>query len=251
MDSNPLTCNELREQYFADSARSESFDRHAAACRSCAAWLERQSVVRGVLGTMDRLVAPAVLGRCVDEDLQLGAGCLVGVLRSLERQDVPVQLEQRLAETLAAPGGQASVLEELLGSVEAHPAPKVLDRLVDEELSSPAASVARRFAGGLFRMSPPKSLQARVSGDLSAPETAVLRRRWLSLGSAAAAAAFLVFTLAPLFHNGATKVPRPFRVVEVESLASLDPLARSLVDGLAGGNVQAMDRRKESNGGGL
>jgi len=204
---------------------------------------------------MDRLVAPATLEGCVDEDLQLGAGFLVGVLRGLERQEAPGQLEQRLAESLAPAVGQkdadqAPAWRELLGSLEQHSAPRVLDRLVDEELSNPSASVAHRFAGGLFRMPPPKSLLARVSGDLNGPEAAVARRRWLSLGGAAAAA-LLVFSLSPMPQHGPSRVPRPFRVVEVESLASLDPLARSLVDGLAGGNVQAMDRRKESNGGGL
>lgn len=252
MDSSSQTCAEIRELYLTKRARTGDLERHAAACEACAAWLERQGFVCGILGTMDRLVAPLVLEGRVSEDLQLGTGCLSGVLQGLERRAVPEELEQRLVEELGDISTAEDPLETpswapLLATLEPMEAPRVLDRLVDEELADAPASVARRFAGGLFRMSPPKGLSARIAEDLGDPAPVMARRWWLPLGSVAAAV-LLVFSIAPLLQEQSVRSPRPFRVVDVESLASLDPLGRSLVNGLAGGRVHGMERTRETSG---
>lgn len=54
-------------------------------------------------------------------------------------------------------------VSDLLRSLPRHAAPAVLDRLVAEELASPEAARARRFAGDLERQATPSSLWSRVA----------------------------------------------------------------------------------------
>ena len=210
----------------------------------------------GVLETMDRLAAPAELEDRIQQDFEVGSGPLLGALRGVERLDVPEELEQLLAASLSTetelePDAELVIPAwvRLFDELEPRKAPLVLDRLVDEELADGPAAVTRRFAGGLFRMASPRSLSARVAKELHEGDPPAfrksrgLRRLALPLGSAIAAAA-LFFLAAPLLFEGSTQAPRRIRVIQVESLASLDPLAKSLVAGFAGGRVQVMAPRK-------
>jgi hypothetical protein len=250
VELTPQTCADLRELMLADGER---FERHAADCSACAAWLERQGVVAGMLGTIDRLVAPVELEGRLRGDFEVKSGALLGALRGIERLEAPEELEELLAQALSSEEefDQDAELEipawaTLLGNLELQTAPRVLDRLVDEELADLPAAVTRRFAGGLFRRSSPRSLTARIAHELGAgparPQPAW--RHWgLPLGSAVAAAALFLLA-APLLFKSPTEAPPRIRVIQVESLASLDPLARSLVAGFAGGRVQVMASRE-------
>lgn len=263
MKPTPQTCTLARELWLEDRGRAKL---HAADCPACGEWLARQGLVTGVLGSMDRVVAPLELEERVVEDLASGSGALLGALRGLERLEAPARLEERLASELAQEEPELAADVELetpawaplLEGLAPLTAPSVLDRLVDEELADTPKALTRRLVGGLFRKDSPRVLTVRVAdslesdseGALEAPKRTLLRSRWLPLGSAAAAA-LLIWSASPFLLKDAKEPTRHFRVVRVESLASMDPLAKSLVEGLAGGRVQAMDQRRITAGGEL
>lgn len=256
MKPTPQTCADVRELLLVDRKRAEQ---HAAGCPDCAMWLERQGRVAGVLGSMDRLVTPSELDGLVAEGLSVGNGAILGALRGLERLEAPEQLDDLLARSLVAEAETEFTADTqleipawtaLLSGLEPQAAPAVLDRLVDEELADASQALTRRFAGGLFRKASPRALSSRVAKDLDTPaatRTGISRYRWLPLSSAAAAA-LLIWMASPVLFKDAPKPTPRFRVVHVESLASMDPLARSLVEGFAGGRVLSMDRRKNNKG---
>jgi len=227
------------------------FESHTAECADCALWREQLSRVDGVLGSLDRLVSPAELEECVLEDLALGSGALPGVLSGLSRLEAPLELELRVGALFADIEVDVSVptWAPIVAGLERHMAPRVLDRLVDEELRDLPAAVTRRQMRNLFRMGTPQDLFGRVSSDLQAQSRPTSRHKWLPMGGLVAAV-LLVWASAPSFVQGG-RTPQPrFRVVETQSLASLDPLARSLVDGLSGGRVQAVNSTRGIQDGG-
>ncbi len=232
------------------SAPSHDCDRHrqelllgeatvvSGGCEACGAWDERRRQVTGLLSSLERLPAPADLDARLAEALDLGAAGQEPLLRGLERRPAPADLDAIVAADLAAAVGDAT--GGALAALERRPVPTVLDRLVDEELRDPAA-VTRRFSRSLFRFEGPRSLADRIDRDLR--EAPVRRPRLaLSLGGLAAAALLAVGLLPLLERSKARSQPLElsFEVVEVGDLERLDPFARSLVDGLAGGKVNVV-----------
>lgn len=250
MEPTHPICTELREEFLLEPLQGASFEEHASDCASCAVWLARTSRVTGLLGSMDRLLSPLELEERVAEDLELGSGALTGALRGLPRLAAPAELEQRVAKGCAPDSDEENFTPAwapLLAALERHRAPLVLDRLLDEELWDSEAAITRRQAGGLFRLRTPQTLFGRVAGDLTRSEQKQSVRNWLPLGSLAAAA-LLIWAAAPSFVEGGKTPEARFRVVQAQSLASLDPLARSLVEGLSGGRVQAVQNVKDTEG---
>jgi hypothetical protein len=228
-------CDAFREDFLAGQATAQELD-----CAPCRSWLQRAGLVQGLLGSLERQVAPEALGEALAEAIEVGACGQESLLKGgLQRLSAPGELELRLAAELKGDPSQPAWAPALAG-LEPRRAPEVLGRLVDEELREPAAAVVRRFAGGLFRLTGPRSLADHIDRDLrEAPRRT--RSLGLSLGSAAAAV-LLVWVVLPQL-GGTTKGQEPrlsFRVVEVDDLDGLDPFARSLVEGLAGGKVRSV-----------
>jgi hypothetical protein len=108
----------------------------------------------------------------------------------------------------------------------------VLDRLVDEELRDPAA-VTRRMAGSLARQRGPRDLNERVAPSVASDQRPSFRRIQLVVGSMAAAVV-IAFSVPKVMGAESKPETLRFRVVSVDSLRGLDPLAQDLLSGLAG-----------------
>ena len=224
-------CDRHRE----DQLLGEGSSSAAEGCEACRAWAERARQVNGLLVSLERHPAPSALDGLLAEALDLGAVGQEPLLRGLEPQAAPAELEQRLAADLAEAGRDP--LTHALSTLERAPVPTVLDRLVDEELRDPAADT-RRFSRSLFRFEGPRSLADRIDHELREPARRRVGLR-LSLGSLAAAA-LLAVGLIPLLDRSEERLELSFEVVEVTGLDQLDPFARSLVEGLAGGKVNVV-----------
>ena len=245
-------CSELREAYLVgeDSTKADSaLVPHAGECAECAQWLVRHRRLVGILGALDRYPAPIELDSAVMDELIVGTARLVEGILELPRLQAPDELGYQLEESLLG----SPALMRALNTLKPLPAPNVLDRLVDEDLQDPAA-VTRRFAGQLTRLSGPRGLAGRLEASLPSATSQRIVRRVVRFGAGGLAAAMLVSVFLPLFKDSGNQGPiNRFVVVEVQSLASLDPLAQSLLTGLAGENMPLpMEQQSETDqGGGL
>jgi hypothetical protein len=258
---HPKDCERYREDFLVALDRAPDAEGvsgegvvHAEPCESCTAWREETLLVTGILGSLDRLVAPPQLEACIAEDISTGAGALQAVLRGLEPQTAPAELDLLLAQELTELAKEdplprwISLLEEL----PRQKAPLVLERLVDEELADSEKAITKRFVGGLFRHISPDRLEARLHSALrSEGLPATPRLRLLKWGSAAAAA-LVAWVSVPAFQAEAT--PKfHFEVVEVANLQEMNPFVRALASDLAGGMLKGMQpnvESKETDGGG-
>jgi hypothetical protein len=257
---HPINCESYREEFL--EALGSTVDaygvwagesEHAESCDSCKDWRADTLVVKGVLGSMNRLVAPAPLEALLAEDLQLGSGAFQSALRGLEFQVAPAELDSRLALEIAQIANEAPLPKwvELLENLPRLVAPKVLDRLLSEEISDSEKAITGRFVGGLFRRRSPETLDSRLQASLGS-ESVAPRLRLLKWGTAAAAA-IMVWVSVPAYQAGAT--PKfHFEIVEVANLEDLSPFARSLASDLAGGMLYSMQMAPKvdrQEGGGL
>jgi hypothetical protein len=165
-------------EHLLDAGERTGRDRHLDACAACQAWIG-------------------------------GAHAQVTAFARLPRRPAPAELERRLfplqAAALAATEERARRLSEL----ERQDAPAILDRLVEEELASPEAARARRFAGDLARHATPATLEQRVF-PVRGPAARVSRRH-LSL-ALCATAALAVLGLSLFFERDGGSRERPFIV---------------------------------------
>jgi len=229
---------------------------HAAECVECAAWLTRVQRMAGELYGLESHAAPVELAGRVVAALQAGdrESRAVRAVENLSRVSSPETLAETIEDTVRQtrvepqlPDGSGTP-DGMSGLEPRLDAPSVLERLVREELAEPQKYMVRRVVAGLPRETAPAALdglvEAQLSGDLTTRRPrALLGVKRLVLGSLSAAA-LLVFGLngllgtAPQLTAPASGV-RPFEVVQADSLQSLDPMARSLVDGVSGGLLTA------------
>jgi len=237
-------CDRYREELLLGRIDETQALREEGACGSCREWAQRARQVSGLLSSLERHPAPAELDEVLAGAIETGAAGQEPLLRGLERHRAPAELEAALALDLAHEPGPTTLVEALVR----RSAPDVLDRLVDEELRDPAADT-RRHVRGLFRLEGPRALTDRVDRELRVP-VPVRRRMGQALGGLAAAAVLAV-SLVPLI-GGTEEVPRlRFEVVQVTDLGQLDPIARSLVEGLAGGRVNDVQPSTDPAGGSM
>lgn len=180
---------------------------HLAACATCAARVERASLRSRLLAGLPARRAPAALDALVATEL-----------------------------------GRRPI-ERALHALDRRPAPAVLERLVAEEIARPAAAVARRALHGLPRHPAPADAEPSLA---PIGRRSRLRRLVGGLGLAAAATVVAWFggpALGPRPDGSdATRTQRvsgersapKFRLVVVNSVDELDPLARGFAEGLAG-----------------
>jgi hypothetical protein len=225
---------------------------HAAECAECAAWTRGVARLGESLYALPRAEAPAELDGLVVATLHAGAreARAVRAVEGLSRVNSPETLAETLDDELGEPleGPLDAPLETRVD------APTVLERLVREELAEPAKNTVRRVVGGLTRLEAPAELDALVRDELLREPArrdtgrlrfALLRGKHLAWASAAAAVLLLAgpFGFGRRGGTGQDDAPavraRSFEVVYTRSLQDLDPVARSLVDGVSGGLLTA------------
>lgn len=219
------------------SAAAES-NAHALECAACARFAARAMPIRRALAALPRRDAPRELdGRVVAE---LGAGVrqerAVAAVRALGRVAPPAELD-------SAVGGEARAAADTQ-STGRPAAPRVLERLVAEELADPAKATVRRFVGSLRRVRAPRELSAAVARDLAAhgSRASFSRSRTRKVYRLAAAAVVAAIAVPITLWSLATReTRRPFRVEYVRSLEGLDPIARGWLDAASGGAAGTRD----------
>ncbi|MFT5059132.1 MAG: hypothetical protein ACI89E_001914 [Planctomycetota bacterium] len=246
--TTPKNCASFREDFLVaqdsiSGAPGVSGGDHLSLCTPCEEWRERTLLVTGVLHSLDRLVAPEDLDERLVEDIELDLGACLGPLRNLERQLAPDELLALVAADLEVVTGEERPPKwlPLLEELPKHKAPRVLDRLVSEELQDCEKAITKRVVGGLFRRRTPHLLEARLRSELAGTKNKSngFSKRTLSLGSAAAAA-LVIWIAAPGFYVVATPKLR-FEVVAVANIHELSPLAQSLASGFLVGMLDPME----------
>lgn len=250
MSTTPQLCSDLRETHLVSEECSKADSAlvlHARECGLCQEWLARHRRLVGVLGALDRYPAPIDMDSAVMDELIVGTARLVDGILELPRLHAPDELAEQLQEELLG----SPVLMRALNTLRPISAPSVLDRLVDEDLRDPAA-VTRRFAGQLSRLSGPRGLASRIEASLPGASSQGLVRRVLRYGAGGVAAAVLIVVSLPFLQESPNQPERSrFVVVEVQSLASLDPLAQSMLLGLTGESLSPEQQSQTDQGGGL
>jgi hypothetical protein len=226
--AQPQPCPERRDAIVAraEGAADADLDLHVAACARCRAALERRQRAVTALQRLPRAAAPFELDGLAVASLQAGhrQDRAVEAVRALARERAPADLERRLVQPQA---------------------PAVLHRLVAEELADPAKANVRRWTGRLERLQAPADLRRRLEarrGERRARRSTVLLG---TLGVLIAVGALLLVETrlrrgAPAAGRGPTLVGE-----RIESLDRLDPFARQLLSGVAGGLPDAQRIARE------
>lgn len=225
----PPACQAAREELLASLDRSRIVQQLPPSfhCDACRLWFERARGHARALGSLlPRVLAVAVEpslapldGRVVAE---LNAGRrqerAAAALVSLKRLEVPASLEAVVAAELDGDAGHTR-----------KQAPGELDLRVALELSGSATARIARQLGALDRYAPPAELEGRVRRVLSmGPRSDSLPiRRWIAV----AATLLAVFGVASMLqHPGQEPASHyDFRIVHVDSTASLDPFTKGLM----------------------
>lgn len=222
---------------------AEELRAHVPQCEACRRAASAWPRAARALAQLPRRRAPGELDSAVVGALQAGARTerALDALRSLARLAPPQQLDVALEAPLAdaappsAPGRA--------------PAPRVLDRLVNEELVDPAKARVRRHVGGLRRLRAPEDLAPRLAARMRAQAAAAddrpfaglsgpregsadRRARWIVVAAMLAVLAVLPITLRDSEPQVKT---RPFVVEQAAGLDALSPMARSLLDSASSG----------------
>jgi hypothetical protein len=240
----PSICRVFRDRVLAHGGEPPAFEpdlaQHVISCASCASFARRVSDHAHALRGLVRRAAPGELDGVVVAACNAGhrQARAISALHALSRWEVPAELDTKVLE------GERS--RDVWG--ESPKAPRVLDRLVDEDLHDPPKALARRFTGRLERLRAPGVLRARVEhgalASSSAPESEpaggrnTLRElagrrtlRVLVLVGLSAAAAVLV--VSGIYWSRAPRYS--FDVVHESSLEKFDPVVSSLLGAVTGG----------------
>ncbi len=203
-------------------------------CSACKAWFDRSLAQARALTALPRRIAElsSLDGLVVAE---LNAGCrqerAASALTSIRRVTAPRELDMLVSESLGR-------------LVRA--APRELDQRVANEISAGAGLRAERRVSALARLAAPTELDALVGRALTqtARPDGLPLRRWIAI----AATLFVVVGVASLVRRSGLGKPGPyeFRVVHADSIANLDPFARSLLSGVTGGAIELAQKSGEA-----
>lgn len=211
---------------------------HVSACPACQRTLRSWSLAVRALSKLPRQSAPPELDSAVVAAWHAGARTdrALRALQRLARLAPPDQLAQALDQPSTEVGVAAS-------QVARASAPRVLDRLVQEELLDPAKARVRRHVGGLRRLPAPDELFPRVAAELSPSRRSaaardglrsIAARRLRFVLGAAAAFALVALPIALLLQKPSDST-RPFRVERTSSLGALSPMTRGMLDAVSSG----------------
>jgi hypothetical protein len=227
----PSPCLEFQARLIAHWGDGSELEpdvaRHLESCATCSALAQRVERQVRALRDLPRLAAPHELTGSVVAALHGGyrQERTIAHLRDLTRWTAPAEMDERILST-----------DRERMSADVPRAPRVLDRLVDDDLHDPSKALTRRFAGKLERLRAPGALRVRVERTAESPSDT--RRRRLRV----VVAASLVLVFAFMVSGGIYWLEKPrysFEVVHESSLDALDPIGRALLNGLTGGLTDA------------
>ncbi len=200
-----------------------ALDVHLAQCAACRRELmrteQRVELLRGVSGP----------GAPVELD-----GLVVAAMQAGERQQRVTRAVQSLS--------RAHTPEDLARRLAGPKAPRVLERLVSEDLADPAKALASRYARSLGRLRAPQDLDQRLRDLRPGP---LQRHAPVALVAAGVMLALGALIVAGILHgprNPAlpTTPAGPVLIVErVDSVRDLDPLVGQMLSGVTGGLADA------------
>ncbi len=246
---NPSLCDLVRSALLEGDLVDTALREHVAGCAECRHAARAWPLAARALTELPREPAPRELDSAVVAALHAGARTerAIQALQRLARLSPPPQLSSALDANSEGNEHDAeappSAEVERLRAAGRAPAPRVLDRLVHEELLDPAKAHVRRHVGGLHRLTAPEALRERVADNFTrerrerAPRAALrkhaARRLRLVLG---AAVAFALLALPFLSRPEEPDVKsRPFRVERASSVGALSPITRDLLNAASSG----------------
>ena len=229
------TCGDLAPRILAHAGDASAFEddlrAHVAGCAVCADVASRAARAVEHVRALERRPVPETLDGRVVAALHAGhrEERVAAELRALRRASVPRELESKLFVDPAAARSDA---------------PRVLERLVAEDLADPGRVAARRAARRLERLRAQESLLARVDAAIRAGEP---RRR--ARPAAIAAVVALALGCAGWLVSRARTASEPryrFDVVYAKSLDGLEPITLGFLSGVSGGVADVAARRASS-----
>jgi len=257
-------CQQFRSKWLEERAMADAdgvqaldvADGHQSACKACGGWVSSTKKQISLLMELPLLSAPEELDAEVDEAIKNPPPeeSVESVLAALPKKTAPDELGQRLADSMRRDmerreqraiqtGAQAGVGEtseavrslQSVRTLDIEPVPNVLDRLIDEELSSPAAHRAERMVGNLSRRPAPEALTQRVVRELQRHS---MPRLVLAPLATLLAACLLIWVAL----RGGTEEPAgySFEVVRAKDSAGLNPLARQVAEAISAGASNAV-----------
>ena len=249
-------CRDFRNEWLEQRERGEqavlflALTTHAESCVECQAWVRSTRAQIRLMSGLERRTAPAALASNLERELAGRRTHRVErLLGSLVRLAAPAELDERVLGIPTA-DGLAGADEErgrknarALRTLDVHPAPHVLDRLVDEELNAPDRHLAERFSGNLERLRAPQTLEQLL--HIRVRRRALVKLFAVPLATLVAAGVIVWFALQ---SDEESRSEYSFQVVRASGLEGLDPLARSLAETLSGG-VSSASLKAEERGG--
>jgi len=253
-------CQQFRSKWLEERAMADAdgvqaldvADGHQSSCKSCGGWVSSTKKQISLLMELPLLAAPEELDGAVGEAIENPPPeeRVESILAALPKKTAPDELGQRLAdsmrrdierreqraiETGANAGSEAARSLQSVKTLDIEPVPNVLDRLIDEELSSPAAHRVERMVGNLSRQSAPETLARRVVRELQGHS--VPRLVMAPLATLLAACLLIWVAL-----RGGPEEPAgySFDVVRAKDSAGLNPIARQVAEAISAGASNAV-----------
>lgn len=251
-------CQKFRSKWLDERAMADAdgvqaldvADGHQADCKACNGWVRSTKQQIGLLLDLPVLEAPAELDALVEHAIENPPAeeRVEQVLAALPKKAAPDELGERLAASMrrdverreqrAVGSGAVSEGERTVLSVKAldiEPVPNVLERLIDEELESPAAHRAERMVGNLDRRLAPAILAQRVARELRRHS---LPKLVLAPVATLLAASLLLWVV--VRGGGEEPIGYSFEVVRFTDSAALNPIARQVAEALSAGANNAV-----------
>jgi len=253
-------CQKFRSKWLDESAQADAdgvqaldvADGHQADCKACSGWTRSTKQQISLLLDLSVLGAPEKLDGLVEQRLENPPSeeRLEQVLAALPKKTAPDVLAERLTASLhrdvqrreqrrvRGGDGKSGEGERTVQSVKAldiEQVPNVLERLIGEELETPAAHRAERMVGNLDRRPAPAILAKRVARELRRHS---VPRLVLAPLATLLAACLLLWVV--VRGGGEEQVGYSFEVVRARDTGALNPIARQVAEALSAGASNAV-----------
>lgn len=158
--TNP--CQAYRDALLSAGHPGGAPPEHVSGCPACAAWTRTAARLVGELSSLERRQVPSELEGRVVAALEAGyrQARVADAVADLGRMSSPPELDRAVDADLE---GSAEPSEDNPARLRV---PGVLDRLVAEELADLSRARARRYLGTMRRKRAPEELRLRVAGAL-------------------------------------------------------------------------------------
>lgn len=250
-------CQQFRSKWLDERAMAESdgvqaldvVEGHQSACNACNGWVRSTKQQISLLMELPLLEAPEELDALVEEAIQSPPPeeRVEEVLAALPRKAAPDELEARLVESMqrdeerreqrkVQSGDDRTV--QSVRALDIEHVPNVLERLVGEEMSTPAAHRAERMVSNLEPRLAPAALAKRVARELQLRALTKLPKKIVAPAATVLAACLLLWIA---LRGG--EEPKPgysFEFVRAKDTSALNPVARQVADALSAGTASAV-----------